>query len=243
MSSSWLLLDTAAGNEAFDPFARSEIQVGFEADMTGADMTLNVDKVINWGRSSLIQVTQGSDPKRFVRQIAAGDGLLECVCEGTDDEMGSVSNLDISTFSFFTVMRIDAALRVHFALDYFTGDAIWFANRLDDLLVSRGGVISSYNDPAQSWIDNVHHLFEFQFDGTNAGNIFKVDDVVHSWPENPSTGDPGTGVVSQKLNIASADGFFFMNGAWRAGYFASPQLPAEVSAQYAAYLKPKWVTP
>ena len=240
-----LLLGTGGGAGEFDPFVRPELLTGCEADMTGSDLTLNVDKVINWGRSSLTQVTQGSDPKRFVRQVAAGDGLLELVCEGVDDEMTVASNLVLnpSSFSIFSVIRFSTGNSDFYSTLVAGGNEILFTSRGTlDLTVRYGGVKSQYGDAGASpWDDDTYRIFEHQMDGTNAGHFLNVDDVLFSWPVNPSTSDPGTASVSLSMTIGSGLGFFFMTGAWRAWFVFAPQLPPAVSAQMVTYLNNKWV--
>lgn len=241
VSSRYLRLGTGA-ESAFEFSEVPETLVAFDANMTGADLTLNGDKVINLGDASLTQFTQGSDGARLVL-ATAGDGKLEMTCDGSNDEMALVSNITMnpSSFRIWSVLRTTGGTRVMYRS--ISGTNInRFANFMPDIEVSRSGIASRYDDDPdpRSFTDSVHHLFEHSFGGTNANHLMDIDGVTELWNNNPAASNPGTASISVPWNICSFPGFFFMNGAYRAKVICSPDPSAANAALIRAKLNADW---
>lgn len=238
--SRYLLLGTGAGS-TFTPSDVPETLHWFDANMTGADMTLNVDKVINLGDAALTQLTQGSDGARFVR-TTAGDGKIELTCDGVNDEMSLTANITLnpSSFRIWSVFRTAGGSRMVYRM--VSGDnLIRFATFAHDIEVTRGGVGSSYDGTGtRPWADGLYHLSEHSFGGTNATHLLDLDGSPHTFTTNPDSGDPGTASVSLPLSFCGFPGFFFLSGASRALVVCSPDPSPANQALIRAKLNADW---
>ncbi len=226
MSSTWFLLDTAHGLEG-GPFLLTDLPglvMGFQADMTGLDLTLNGANVIKLGHAALPQYDQSDDAKRLVLVADRGDGLPELTSTGIDEFMVTPSialTYDITVVSVFkTPSGIDIVSEHTASADTVSGYK----------LLTTASPRSAFNETdisqKQFTLDvTAYHIVVQQCDGTHAGHKVYTEAGEVTYGADISTGDPGLGTVTDKIYMSAREGMgSFMVGAWAAYAVYAPRL-------------------
>lgn len=224
---------------AFSPDDVSGLLVWAEADMTGADLTLNGSNIINWGDADLTQFTQGTDSKRFA--LTSG----EAIPDGADDNMTSAATIGVSTFSVFHVMRVASLISDFYLYDSRSPtNGFYFLNANTVLYFSciKGGVQSRKKSATLLGdLQGSMAIIRHDYGGSHATHKVYVNGAEETLADQ-NTGEPGSGSTTVTVALGSHNNTTqnFFKDRINASLIYSPVLSAGDSLSVESYLNDKW---
>lgn len=196
--------------------------IGFQADMTGLDLTLNGANVIKLGHAELTQFEQTLDAKRFVLGIG-GDGLPEITSTGIDEFMVSPAISLTLDFTVVILFKSPSLTEIVYEQSISTSSNDGFSlftTTNHNLTLSRGANTSRrlFNASLTSYL-----VLTDQCDGTHTGHRQFVNEVEVG--SDSITDDPGLGATSDNIYIGARAGTgVFSEASYRAFGVYSPRL-------------------
>lgn len=219
MSATWLLMDTAAGNEEGNsPFVGTSFPgclIDAQANMSGANMVLNGANAITVGDSGLTQITQPLDAKRYVLVADDGDGLPALTSTGIDEFFESASAIALTSWTIYTIWLVSSTSGVRGFYSHFpSGDeirGIVNAGR-HDIFAQKSGTLSRKAEAIPGTVPlDTYFLTSHTYGGTHATHEIYRDSVLLV-QEDVTVNDPGTASGSAIMTVGAViptAGFLF----------------------------------
>lgn len=258
MSSSWLLLDTAVGNEGVGLPVESILpNIQIYGDAKAGDKELGGSGGLNgirWGQTSYTEYVQAEDAKRLLWVPDFGDGIPAWKCDGIDNFWETETVVTESTFAQWLLFRnADTAAAVilqESGPNPITSDgrgvALTGSTDTVSLRIRRGGVLSDRNEAGvTAAFDGSFVLLrrEFAAPGNNSDAIAFLNNVPMTL-STTTAGNPGTGTESVINYLGMRAGLQFpFNGHYRVHLLASPipsagqitAAEAQINLEYGVY--------